>query len=122
MTENEEIAHAIARLQAEFEDLAVRGLRTSGTRHLAPLRAIREEFERIGAAHLAERIAGVITGIEADETTAASSLLQAQTSLRLFERVLSLEAAADHLRGLVPEDESDSLDDASDSEAEDGEQ
>ena len=45
-----------------------------------------------------------------------------QTSLRLFERVLSLEAAADHLRGLVPEDESDSFDDASDSEAEDGEQ
>jgi len=108
VTENEEIAHAISRLQAEFEDLAVRGLRTADTQHLAPLKAMREEFERIGAAHLAERVARVISAIESDDKEAASALLQAQTSLRLFERVVSLEAAADHLRALLPEDECES--------------
>ena len=108
VTENEEIAHAISRLQAEFEDLAVRGLRTAGTQHLAPLKAMREEFERIGAAHLAGRVARVITAIEAEDSGAASALLQARTSLRLFERVVSLEAAAEHLRALLPRDETES--------------
>ena len=112
MTENEEIAYAISRLQAEFDDLAVRGLRTTGTLHLAPLEAMREEFERIGAAHLAGRIARVIGGIETDDSGAATALLQAQASLRLFERVVSLEAAAEHLRDLLPQQDDDETDEA----------
>jgi hypothetical protein len=107
VTENEEIAYAISRLQAEFDDLAVRGMRTTGTQHLAPLKAMREEFERIGAAHLAGRIARVIGGIETDDNGAATALLQAQASLRLFERVVSLEAAAEHLRDLLPQEDND---------------
>jgi len=114
LTENEEIAYAISRLQAEFEDLAVRGLRTAGTQHLAPLKAMREEFERIGAAHLAGRVARVITAIESEDNGAASALLQAQTSLRLFERVVSLEAAAEHLRALLPENDDESVEETED--------
>lgn len=104
MTENDEIARAISRLQAELEDLAIRGLRTAGTQQLAPLKAMREEFERIGAAHLAGRVAKVISGIESNDDDAAGALLQAQASLRLFERVLSQEAAVDHLKSLLPAD------------------
>ena len=53
MTENDEIARAISRLQAELEDLAIRGLRTAGTQQLAPLKGMREDFElEIGRAHV----------------------------------------------------------------------
>src|SRR5690242_2725057 len=101
MAETEEIVQLIDRLQGALEDLAVRGLRSAGPQDLATLRALREEFERIGAGHLAERIAAVITAMENDERGAAAALLRAQASLRVFERVLTLEIAAETLRGLV---------------------
>lgn len=97
-----EIVQTIERLQGEFEDLAVRGLRTAGTVHLGSLETLREEFERIGAGHLAGRIAEVVTAIRNDDRGAAGALLRAQASLRVFERVLSLEAAGAMLEGLRP--------------------
>jgi hypothetical protein len=99
--ETEEIAQTIERLQGAFEDLAVRGLRSAGPRDLATLRAVREEFERIGADHLAGRIAEVIRAIEAHDRSAARALLQAQASLRVFERILTLEIAAAALQEIV---------------------
>ena len=105
MTEIDEIVQAIERLQGEFEDLAVRGLRSAGTEHLKPLMALREEFERIGADHLAGRIAAVIDALRNGEPQAAAALMRAQASLRVFERVLTLEVAAEKLRVLLPADE-----------------
>ena len=99
--EAEEIAQAVDRLHGAFEDLAVRGLRSAGPRDLAALRAVREEFERIGAGHLAGRVAEVVRAVEAGDRSAARALLQAQASLRVFERILTLEVAAAALRGMV---------------------
>jgi hypothetical protein len=99
--ETEEIIQTISRLQEAFEDLAVRGLRSAGPRDLATLRAVREEFERIGADHLAGRIAEVVRAIEAHDRSAAKALLHAQASLRVFERILTLEIAAGALQALV---------------------
>ena len=99
--ETEEIALTIDRLQGAFEDLAVRGLRSAGPRDLATLRVVREEFERIGAGHLAGRIAEVIRAIEAHDRSAARALLQAQASLRVFERILTLEVAAAALQAMA---------------------
>jgi hypothetical protein len=93
MQEVEEIVQTIDRLQGAFEDLVLRGLRSSGPEHLHILKSLREEFERIGAGHLAGRIASVIDAIQRDERTAASALFQAMASLRVFERVLTLEFA-----------------------------
>jgi hypothetical protein len=101
--ETEEIAQAIDRLQAAFEDLAVRGLRSAGPSDLAALRAAGTEFERVGAGHLAERIAAVVGAIENDDRGAARALLRAQASLRVFERVLTLEVAAGALQALAGE-------------------
>ena len=101
MAESDEIVQTIDRLQGEFEDLAVRGLRAAGTAHLGSLEALREEFTRIGAGHLAGRIEQVIAAIRNDDRQAATALLRAQASLRVFERVLSLEAAAGMLEALV---------------------
>lgn len=99
--EVEEISQTIDRLQSAFEDLAVRGLRSAGPQDLATLRAVREEFERIGADHLAGRIAAVIQAIETGDRAAATALLRAQGSLRVFERILTLEVAGRTLQGLV---------------------
>ena len=97
----EEIVQTIDRLQGAFEGLAVRGLRSAGPQDLAALRAVREEFERIGAGHLAGRIAAVVQAIENDDHSAARELLRAQASLRVFERVLTLEVAAGILQDML---------------------
>jgi hypothetical protein len=99
----EEIVQTIDRLRGAFEDLAVRGLRSAGPQELATLRAVREEFERIGADHLAGRIAAVIRGVENGDRSAARALLQAQASLRVFERILTLEVAGHTLQAMVAE-------------------
>ncbi|MBV9124107.1 MAG: hypothetical protein JO112_12175 [Planctomycetes bacterium] len=105
MLETAEIVHTIEHLQGAFEELMVRGLRSSGPQHLTTLAHLREEFERIGADHLAGRIAAVIDAIRNDDRGAAAALLRAQTSLRVFERILTLETAADLLSQLLPERE-----------------
>ncbi len=94
MSELAEVIQTIERVRGEFEDLAVRGLRASGPEHLAPLKAVRDEFERIGAAHVSSGIGELLAAIESDDSVAARRLLQAQTSLRMFERILTLKVAA----------------------------
>jgi hypothetical protein len=101
MAETDEIVQTLERVQREFENLSVRGLRSVGPEHLATLSAAREEFERIGAGHLASRIAAVIDGIRDNDCGAAVALLRAQASLRVFERILTLEMAAGTLSRLV---------------------
>jgi hypothetical protein len=90
----DEVVQTIERLTGAFEDLSVRGLRAAAPRDIAALRSMREEFERIGASHLATRIAALIEAIEKDDRGAATALLRAQSSLRVFERLLTLQAAA----------------------------
>ncbi|MCU0979116.1 MAG: hypothetical protein MUF25_08120 [Pirellulaceae bacterium] len=105
MSGHEEIVLTIEQLRREFEDLGVRGLRAAGAQRVAKLALIREEFQRIGAEHLAEQIGALIAAIQNDDRGAAAALLRAQTSLRLFERVLTLEVAAAKLQTLVGEDQ-----------------
>jgi hypothetical protein len=100
MAEIDEIVQTIDRLQGEFEALMTRGLRAAGPGDLATLRAIREEFERIGADHLAGRIAAIIDALGNDDRAAAPALLRAQASLRVFERILTLEVAGASLNAL----------------------
>jgi hypothetical protein len=101
MPETDEIVRAIGHLQGAFEDLAVRGLRSAGPQQLAPLESLREEFERIGADHLAGRVAALLSAIRNDDRGAAAALLRAQTSLRLFERMLTLEVVGEVLERLA---------------------
>jgi hypothetical protein len=104
MADTDEIVQTVERLHKEFADLAIRGLRSSGPEHLSALSALREEFERIGADHLAGRIAAVTDALRSGASSAAPALLRAQASLHVFERLLTLEAAAEALGGLVPEE------------------
>jgi hypothetical protein len=101
MSPTNEILQAVDRLAGVLADLVVRGLRSAGPAQLVPLEALREEFDRIGAAHLAGRIAGLLDAVRRDDRSAAAALLRAQTSLRLFERILTLEHAAELLQTLT---------------------
>jgi hypothetical protein len=105
MAEIDEIVQTIERLEAALEDLAVRGLRSAGPQDLAGLDALHEEFERIGAGHLAGRIAAVTAAIRNDDRSAAAALLRARASLRVFERVLTLEVAGGVLGSMAATDQ-----------------
>src|SRR5262249_2718271 len=63
MSEVAEVLQTIDRLNAALADLMVRGLRSAGQAQLGPLDALREELERIGAAHLAGRITALLDAI-----------------------------------------------------------
>jgi hypothetical protein len=101
MDELDEIVQTIERLEGALEDLTVRGLRAAGPQDLSRLRALHEEFQRIGADHLAGRVAALVDAVQTNDRDAAAALLRTQTSLRLFERLLTLEVAAAMLHQLV---------------------
>ena len=105
VTETIEVMQVLEHLQGVFGDLAVRGLRSAASSQIATLRNLRMELERVGAAHLASHIAAVLTALENDDRSAAAALLRAQANVRVFERILTLEAAAATLGSLVEPDE-----------------
>ena len=97
MSEIDEVVATLDRLNGELQDLLVRGLRVCGPEHLGTLRGIHSELERAGAEHLAGRLASLTSALEADDRRAAAALLETQTSLRVFERVLTLQVAEETL-------------------------
>jgi hypothetical protein len=105
MSDTHEILQTVERLHGALADLVVRGLRAAGREQLALLASLRQELERIGGHHLASRLADLLDGLRQGERSAAAALLRAQTSLRLFERILTLEHAADLLQELLPAQE-----------------
>ena len=104
MSDWHEVVGVIERLQGEFADLTVRGLRAVGPNHLASLEALRDEFARINADHLSGRIGALIEAIRNDDRGSSAALLQAQTSLRLFERLRTQEVATAALTAMLDSD------------------
>jgi hypothetical protein len=88
--EFEELRVSIERLRGLLESLVVRGLRACGPDELAQLQSFTEHLERAGAGHVAAVLAGLGALIEKDDRAAARALLEAQTSVRLLERLLTL--------------------------------
>ncbi|MBN1911520.1 MAG: hypothetical protein JW818_17390 [Pirellulales bacterium] len=101
MSDWHEVVGVIERLREEFADLTVRGLRTVGPGHLTSLEALREEFLRISADHLAGRIGELVEAIRNDDRGSAAALMRAQASLRLFERMLSQEVGTATLETML---------------------
>ena len=93
MSDIDEVVDTLDRLNGELQDLLVRGLRVCGPEHLGALKAIHSELSRVGAEHLAGRLAALTSALEADDRNSAAALLQTQSSLRVFERVLTLQVA-----------------------------
>jgi hypothetical protein len=97
MEEIAQLRDALDRLHAALEDLVVRGLRAAGPQDLAKLKALRDEFRSAGAGHIAGRLNTALEAVQADDRTAAAALLRAMTATRLFDRMLTLEVAANLL-------------------------
>jgi hypothetical protein len=98
----DEIVYTLGRVQSELEDLALGGLRAAGADHVGTLEAMREDLERMGALHLAGRLETLSQAIRADDRGAAAAMMRTQASLRVFERVLTLETVAARLQVLAP--------------------
>jgi hypothetical protein len=92
-----EVAETLDSLRAELDTLTVRGLRSAGPADLARLSAMCDELSRVGAAFLAGRLAELLTRVRADDRGAARTMMQVQSALRVFERVLTLDTNADVL-------------------------
>jgi hypothetical protein len=88
--ELEELRIALDRIRTLLDNLVVRGLRACGTDELTQLAAFAEHLEQCGAGHLASLLADLRGEIERDERTAPRKLLEAQTNVRLLERLLTL--------------------------------
>jgi hypothetical protein len=120
-TECDELRVSIERLRTLLENLIVRGLRACGPDELVQLKSHAEYLERAGAGHVGSILAGLHDQIEKDDRASARTLLKAQTSVRLLERLLTLKVVAgryqfavEMLDGSVaapPIDDMDALDD-----------
>jgi hypothetical protein len=93
MSEALEIQQIIDHLQGVLENLVTRGMRAAGAAERNALATLGAEFTRVGAGHLAERVLALRAALEHDQHDGAERLLQTQASLRLFERILTLEVA-----------------------------
>jgi hypothetical protein len=108
--EIEELRGGLDRLSAALDDLLVRGVRSAGAQDLARLSALRDELRASGAEHLSGRLATLVDAVAAGDRGAAAALMRAITSLRLFERMLTLEVAAQSLAAAVADDNDDGPD------------
>jgi hypothetical protein len=122
--ELEELRISLERIRTLLENLVVRGLRACGPDELDQLGAFSEHLEQTGAGHLASLLAELRAQIERDDRTSAEKLLQAQTNVRLLERLLTLRVvrghyaaaieAREHLEGMTEND--GDIDDPSDAD------
>ena len=125
VSEFEELRVTLERLRTLLENLVVRGLRACGADELGQLHSFTEHLERAGAGHVASVLAELHVQIEKDDRASARTLLTAQTSVRLLERLLTLRvvrgqyaAAVQSLDDSCHVDTTDDVDDIDDDEAE----
>lgn len=93
----DEIIYTIEQIQALFQDLIIGGLRTATQERLNSLKSMRDEFERIGAVHIADQLTQLYEALQNDSPQAASILMSAQARIRLLERILTIEMAENAL-------------------------
>ena len=93
MSELLEVGRTADAIRAELEAAFVRGLATSTPSDRRTLTLHTEEWERIGAHHVAARLRAALTAADREAKDAPRQFLSAYTSLHAFERVLSVEVA-----------------------------
>jgi hypothetical protein len=110
MSEALEVQQVVDHLQGVLENLVTRGLASAESSDRKALATLRDEFVRIGASHLADRVGLLCDALESGDREGPVRLLKTQASLRLFERVLTLEVARTALRQWQPAEDGDESD------------
>jgi hypothetical protein len=126
LTEFEELRVHIERLRTMLELLVVRGLRACGADELAELKAHTEHLDRAGAGHVAGVLAKLHGQIEGDDRGSAATLLNAQTAVRLLERLLTLRVVSSQYAAAMaametPDSGDEHVDDGDDDDEDEGE-
>lgn len=103
--ELQQVLQALQHGRTLLDDLVVRGVRAAGPAEHGRLDALREELSRVGARHLADRLGALSQAMRADDPGATTGLLRAQTSLYLFDRVLTLRVVEAELAAMVGPEE-----------------
>jgi hypothetical protein len=88
--ELEELRVSLERIRTLLENLVVRGLRACGPDEILQIGSVAEHLEQTGAGHLASLLSELRSRIERDDRGSAQTLLEAQTNVRLLERLLTL--------------------------------
>ena len=104
-SEVEELRYALDRVRGQLEGCAVRGTRASGAEERARLSSLVSDLNGLGAVRLASRLAALETAL--GSAAAPARLMEAQTALRLVERVATLEVSAEMLREAAWSEEQD---------------
>jgi uncharacterized protein YheU (UPF0270 family) len=99
--EVEELRISIERLRTLLENLVVRGLRACGRDELVQLQSFTQHLEQSGAGHVAAVLAELHEQIQKDDRTAARTLLKAQTSVRVLERLLTLRVVKGQYQAVI---------------------
>ncbi len=108
-----EISDTLKQVRQLFCDLTVVGLLTAGEDKIHTLKALYDEFSRIGASHIAGHLQQLLRAIENNHHQSAVLLMRAQASMQLFNRILSLQYATDCLqRGYSPKEHHETAKDA----------
>lgn len=99
MSAQSEVIEALFAVQQTLDELVVRGVEATGPDDLARLTALSEGFAHAGATFVSDQLATLVRHVRGAEKGAARALLRAQTVLRVFERVLSIDAGLAALGG-----------------------
>ena len=94
-TEAQELRFALDRVRGQLEDCAVRGTRASGAEERARLSSLITELNELGAVRLAARLTSLASAL--GSASAPVKLMEAQTAVRLVERVATLAASTELL-------------------------
>ncbi len=96
MTDDALIA-LIQQLQVEVETLGVRGVNVASAEQINWFRHTRDRVAEMGAEHLAQKMSPLIESMEGQGTAGSARLLDLLTTIRVFDRVLTLQIAEANL-------------------------
>ena len=83
----------VEQLQIEVESLCIRGIQAVSGEQINWFTNTRQSFEEMGAEFLASKISDLLNKIDNNAAAAPGSLLDLLTSVRVFERVVTLRCA-----------------------------
>ena len=87
------IISIIQQLKTETETLGIRGISVPSEEQLRWFRHTRDRTAETGAGFLASKLTQLIDSLERGDKDAAGRLLDLLTSIRVFDRVLTLQTA-----------------------------
>lgn len=87
MSEGQELVDTLARIEDALDALVTRGLRAVGPDDRTALESYEAEVRAMGATHLADALAELLTAVREGNRTGSVVLLRTQVRLRLLERL-----------------------------------